>query len=324
MGYNGAVTAIAQGDATTTFSHTCNKNDVEAILAFFDGTFGGCAGKVYGSADGTNFSPIACFDMTTRAIVTGGTAISLSDNVGAIYAIPCEGLSIVRWKPTAWTSGSLTGQLGSGIWSATMPSSYGAGAAGSTSFGAATFTAGMTFSGATTANSLAIPDNLADAWNLKEGTNSYIKATTTNSSEAVTVTPLLITPAGIQGIVAKTNGATAITTTRAVTRVDSGGVFTVAQSSAYTVTVAQPSAAGERYQFQLIAPGAFDISLVATGCTFEGTITIDAATIPATGSTLKFASGSAILGDNIEIISTSTTKFLVRAIGSGAGGITIT
>ena len=129
--------------------------------------------------------------------------------------------------------------------------------------------------------------------------------------------------AGIQGVVVKTNGATAITTTRAVTRADSGGIFTVAQSSAYTITVAQPAAAGERYLFQCIAPGAFDVSLVATGCTFEGTITIDGATIPATGSTLKFATGAAVLGDNIELVATSTTKFFVRAIGSGAGGITI-
>lgn len=129
--------------------------------------------------------------------------------------------------------------------------------------------------------------------------------------------------AGVQGAVPKTNGATAITTTRAVTRADHGGIFTVAQSSAYTITVAQPTAAGQRYQFQCVSPGAFDVSIVATGCTFEGTITIDAATIPATGSTLKFASGAAILGDNIELVSTSTTKFFVRAIGSGAGGITI-
>ncbi len=121
-----------------------------------------------------------------------------------------------------------------------------------------------------------------------------------------------------------TTGATAITTTRAVTSGDGGGIFTVAQSSAYTITVAAPTAAGQRHVFQCVAPGAFDVSLVATGCTFEGTITIDAATIPATGSTLKFASGAAVLGDNIELISTSTSKFFVRAISSGAGGITIT
>ena len=62
------------------------------------------------------------------------------------------------------------------------------------------------------------------------------------------------------------------------------------------------------------------------GSAFTGAVTVfvtlDAGT-QATGSTLKFASGAAILGDNIELISTSTTKFLVRAISSGAGGITI-
>ncbi len=129
--------------------------------------------------------------------------------------------------------------------------------------------------------------------------------------------------ASVSGVRFATSGATSITTTRAVTKADSGGVFTVTQGSTYTVTVAQPAAAGERYLFQCIAPGAFDVSLIATGCTFEGTITIDAATIPATGSTLKFATGAAILGDSIELVSTSTTKFLVRAISSGAGGITI-
>ncbi len=130
--------------------------------------------------------------------------------------------------------------------------------------------------------------------------------------------------AGVQGAVVKQAGVVAITTTRAVTRADSGGVFTVDQGTAYTITVAQPSAAGERYLFQLVGPAAHDVSLVATGCTFEGIIQIDGVCVPATGSTLKFASGSAILGDNIELIATSTTKFLVRAFGSGAGGITIT
>jgi hypothetical protein len=129
--------------------------------------------------------------------------------------------------------------------------------------------------------------------------------------------------AGIQGAVVKTNGATAITTTRAVTRADSGGMFTVDQGTAYTITVATPLAAGERYLFQLIGPAAHDVTLVATTCTFEGTITIDASTIPATGSTLKFASGAAVLGDSIELVATSTSKFYVRAISSGAGGITI-
>lgn len=130
--------------------------------------------------------------------------------------------------------------------------------------------------------------------------------------------------ATVSGLRVGTGGATAITTTRAVTKADSGGVFTVAQSSAYTITCATPGGAGERYLFQLVSPGANDVSIVATGCTFEGSIAIDGATIVATGSTLKFATGASLLGDTIELISTSATKFLVRAFASGAGGITIT
>ncbi len=250
----------------------------------------------------------------------------------------------------------------------------------------------LTFSGATSLNTIVVPDNLADGLNIKEGSNSYLKFVTTNSGEIMeagkslrfldsvgvslgtgddvlvswdgtrlNVTQALVNSeirwgvdgagidqrwygdtasaymlwdqsadqvilggvASMSGLRVATSGVTAITTTRAVTKADSGGVFTCAQSSSYTITVATPAGAGERYLFQLVSPGSFTVTLVATGCTFEGTITIDAATIPATGSTLTFASAAAILGDTIELISTSATKFLVRAIGSGAGGITI-
>jgi hypothetical protein len=176
------------------------------------------------------------------------------------------------------------------------------------------------FSGTTGTLLVNMTDNLADGFSVQEASTKYMTFVTTDGSEVVNV----FKPTVTVGLVPTTSGATAITTTRAVTRADSGGIFTVAQSSAYTITVATPVAAGERYVFQCVSPGAFDVSLVATGCTFEGTITIDASTIPATGSTLKFASGAAVLGDNIELIATSTSKFFVRAISSGAGGITIT
>lgn len=196
-------------------------------------------------------------------------------------------------------------------------------APGSPDFGTGTLKAdnlaGST--GTTTTWKMVLVDNLADALNFTEAGNSYLKFITTNGSEAVRAGKLLQC---LAGAVFGTSGATAITTTRPVTSADSGGIFTVAQSSAYTITVAAPAGAGERYVFQCVSPGAFDVSIVATGCTFEGTITIDASTIPATGATLKFANGAAVLGDNIELISTSATKFFVRAIASGAGGITIT
>ena len=45
--------------------------------------------------------------------------------------------------------------------------------------------AGINFSGATTANVLTIPDNLADALNVKEASNSYLKFVTTNGTESI-------------------------------------------------------------------------------------------------------------------------------------------
>ena len=47
--------------------------------------------------------------------------------------------------------------------------------------------AGINFSGVTTANVMTLPDNLADALNIKEGSNSYLKFTTTDSGEKVVV-----------------------------------------------------------------------------------------------------------------------------------------
>ena len=131
----------------------------------------------------------------------------------------------------------------------------------------------------------------------------------------------------VRGIRYSSSGATAITTTRAMTLADAGGVFTVAQSSAYDIDLPSPTTGeGCRYIFQWVSPGAFNVTITVAGAaaTFEGTIVNDVTSvIPATGSTLTFASGAAALGDNIEIISTSTSKYLVRAVTSAAGGITI-
>ena len=144
-----------------------------------------------------------------------------------------------------------------------------------------------------------------------------------SGTEILTVTGAGVTNA--TGLRIVTTGATAITTTRSLGANDSGGVFTVAQSSAYQITLPTPAGAGQRYVLQLVSPGAFNVTVVATGCTFEGTIVNDTTSVlPATGSTFTFVSGTAALGDNIEFISTSSSKYFARAISSTAGGITIT
>lgn len=48
---------------------------------------------------------------------------------------------------------------------------------------------GIEFTGATETNIVTVPDNLADAFNIKEGSTSYMKVVTTNSSESVAFTP---------------------------------------------------------------------------------------------------------------------------------------
>jgi hypothetical protein len=158
-------------------------------------------------------------------------------------------------------------------------------------------------------------DTSATAWAVRNNSGtSVIGATGASTSFAV-------------GLQQKSSSATAITTTRVLTVADSGGIFTVAQSSAYDIDLPSPTGgAGYHFLFQLVSPGAFNVTITVAGAaaTFEGTISNAVTSVlPATGSTLTFASGVSVLGDNIEIFSTGTGKYFVRAITSAAGGITI-
>ncbi len=103
-------------------------------------------------------------------------------------------------------------------------------------------------------------------------------------------------------------------------------MFSVSQAGAYQITLPTPPGPGLRYQFYLTAPGANNVTIISAigaGC-FVGTIVNDVTSVvPATGATLTYATGASALGDNIECISISTTLYLVRAITSTAGGITI-
>lgn len=142
-----------------------------------------------------------------------------------------------------------------------------------------------------------------------------------------TVTSPAVAGEVVTGAQFKSSRATAITTTAALAIADSGGIFTVAQSSAYDIDLPSPTVgAGLRFLFQLVSPGAFAVTITVAGsaATFEGTIINDVTSvIPCTGSTITFASGSAALGDWVECISTATGKYFVRACTSTAGGVTI-
>lgn len=169
---------------------------------------------------------------------------------------------------------------------------------------------------ATGEGDIIVADNLASAMEVREASTSYLVVVTTNSSEHVEIrSPRPIGPT-----------ATAITSATELKIADSGRVFTVAQSSAYDVDLPAPGAADVCYYLQLVSPGAFNVTVTVAGsaATFEGVIVNDVTSVlPATGSTLTFASGAAALGDCIEVRSTSSSKYFVRAISSAEGGITI-
>lgn len=133
--------------------------------------------------------------------------------------------------------------------------------------------------------------------------------------------------AGVQGFRAKSAGAVAITTTRAMTLADSGGIFTVSQASAYDIDLPSPtSGPGCTYVFSLTAAGANNVTITVAGsaATFVGTIVNDVTSvIVATGSTLTFATGASALGDTIIVRSIATNLYHVQAVTSTAGGITV-
>lgn len=134
----------------------------------------------------------------------------------------------------------------------------------------------------------------------------------------------VVTVTGLRTVAGTT--AVAITGATTLTLADSGGIFTVGQGSAYDIDLPSPTTgAGSRFLFQLVSPGANNVTITVAGgaATFEGSIHTEGATVVATGSTLTFASGTAVLGDWVEAISTATGKYFIRAVSSIASGITI-
>lgn len=158
--------------------------------------------------------------------------------------------------------------------------------------------AGINFSGATTANVMTLVDNLADALNVKEGSNSYLKFVTTNSSEAVVVgknitfagSALSLSATGgigygtgaggaVSQASSRTTGVTVNTPTGAITLVSAAGsatpfTFTVTNSSVAaldTVIVSQKSGT-DAYNAVVsqVAAGSFKVTVTdLTGTTTE-------------------------------------------------------
>lgn len=175
--------------------------------------------------------------------------------------------------------------------------------------------------------------------NSDEGTSGNLSLSTGTTAAAgatgnITLRPGVGTGGGARGAVValglrtESTSSSTISGARLLQLADSGGVFTVSQAAAYDIDLPNHTVgAGLSFRFYLGTPGANNVTITVNGgaATFIGTIVNDVTSvIPATGSTLTFVTGTAALGDNIEIFSLSNTLYGVRAVTSAAGGITIT
>lgn len=139
-----------------------------------------------------------------------------------------------------------------------------------------------------------------------------------------TGTPGIVIATGLQ---TKSASSTAIVNARGLTLQDSGGAFTVSQAAVYDINLPSPTVgAGLRYIFFLNSAAANTVSIKVSGgaATFIGTILSDTNVIPCTGSSINYVTGTAVVGDCIEVYSVAANLYAVRAVTSAAGGITIT
>ncbi len=131
----------------------------------------------------------------------------------------------------------------------------------------------------------------------------------------------------VESLVTKTAAIAAATV---VTNAQSGTVFAVSQVAAYAITlpglgppIIGPTP-GVTYKFVLRTTGANSVTITDGSAHFIGTIANDVTSVlPATGTTLTFVTGTAALGDSIEITGLNSTTYAVKAITSTNGGITI-
>lgn len=346
-GSNGGTAALAGGAGGAATTGTAGNGGAGSAAGGAGGTATGAAGVggAGGTWGGSGGAGGAASDSSGGNAGAGGAATSRGGAGGAASGTT----SAAGGAGGAWTGGGGAGGAAAGTSAAGdgggVTLSSGAGGA-KTGTGAASGGAGGALAvtggnGGATASSSSNAAGAGGSITLTGGTGGNASAGTGNGGAGGDIT---LTPgaggtssggtAGTRGVVtinglrvAAGNTAVAITGATTLKLSDSGGIFTVAQSSAYAVTLPSPTTgAGTRFLFQLVSPGAFNVTLTVAGgaATFEGTIQNDVtSTLPATGGTFTWASGTAALGDWIEVISTSTSKYFARTSSSAAGGITI-
>lgn len=178
-GSDNAFTHVLSPDSTT----SANKQDTEALVVV-GGTFTGATFAIDGLVRGTDATwiPLSIINRKTKVRSSGSEAAA--DSTVTAWQVDVGGCSKIRVYPSAGTPTAATAVVGSGTQS---DFSTGGAIVQVVNSALSTFGAGIAFGGATAANVITIPDNLADALNIKEGANSYIKITTTDGAEAITL-----------------------------------------------------------------------------------------------------------------------------------------
>lgn len=134
--------------------------------------------------------------------------------------------------------------------------------------------------GATTgAAYIGLTDNLANAFEIKEGSNSYLKFTTTNSGEIITAGKRVVLSGGADGVIGATTPAAATVTTL------------TANTSVSTDTIAEKTAAtGVTIDGCLIKDGKAAVALSADACTGNAATATLAAQATKVAATSRFRS----------------------------------
>jgi hypothetical protein len=123
------------------------------------------------------------------------------------------------------------------------------------------------------------------------------------------------------GFIPKSASAAAITGARTLALNDSQGIFSVAKTSAYAITLPTP-AQGINYKFLVIDTGENNVTISNGSAHLYGACNVNNTLIAMTGTTITLAASQTI-GDWVQIEGIDATHYLVTGCSIGAGGISI-
>lgn len=136
------VRSTTTGSLTATGSVTLTKPHTHTMcVAHIAGTYGTVTFVFEGSLDGTNYFALHAYRHDTGALVTG--TVAPTDNAEQAWLVPCAGLTHVRARVTAISSGTAAFHLSSASYQVQPLTALNA-----TTFGATTFGGDVTLSGA--------------------------------------------------------------------------------------------------------------------------------------------------------------------------------